>query len=48
MKKPLYLASTLKTERAASKWSNRQAVFTTELADYNTVWKIYQPAKGKG
>ena len=47
LRPPLYLASTLKTDRNLTKWSNRQYVYLTETLDYNCVWNVKMPTKGK-
>ena len=44
---PLYLCSTLKNERSATKTSNRQTVYLSASCDSEAVWTAVVPSKGK-
>lgn len=43
----LYLSSTKKNERTATKRSNRQMVYMTTLCDADSIWYASVPSKGK-
>ena len=44
---PLYLASTVKNERTATKATNRQMCFMTSAATSDAVWTISRPSQGR-
>lgn len=44
----LYLASTRKSERTATKRTNRQMAYMTTTLDADAVWTTSMPSKGKG
>ena len=43
----LYLASTLKNERTATRVTNKQAVYLTAKADANSIWIVCKPSRGR-
>ena len=43
----LYLASTLKNERTATKVSNKQAVYMSQHNDADSIWCMIKPSQGK-